>query len=94
MRTTEEAAPETSRDRCLRTTVEGPPVGLIRELDKAIKNRGAAFGISVITYAAELLQVVRRVQGDVHSTKLADNSLAYDAIKLCSVMFGLLRPYL
>jgi hypothetical protein len=47
-----------------------------------------------IKHAAELLQVVRRVQGDVHGTKLADSSLAYDAIKLCSVICGLLRPYL
>ncbi len=47
-----------------------------------------------IKHAAELLQTVRRVQGDVHGTKLADSSLAYDVVKLCSVICGLLRPYL
>lgn len=47
-----------------------------------------------VKHAAELLQVIRRVQGDVHGTKLADSSLAYDAVKLCSAICGLLRPYI
>jgi hypothetical protein len=62
-----------------------PPVDAQKVADEAHET---------IKHAAELLQVVRRVQGDVHGTKLADSSLAYDAIKLCSVVCGLLRPYL
>lgn len=47
-----------------------------------------------IKHSAEMLQVVRRAQGDVHGTKPANSSLAYDAVKLCSFICGLLRPYL